>query len=119
MDLSSEMDINVVRRYSHLGEKLLCTTYNALGVKLKYTLNVCNGYARYKAKAHAVNKNTYTRASQPGERIFVDTNGPFPEILIGNWYWIGIVDNYSRYYWSLFTKTKSQLPKIWKSFLRR
>ena len=29
-------------------------------------------------------KNTYKRASQLGESIFVDTTGPFPEILIGD-----------------------------------
>ena len=38
LGLSSKMEINVVHRYSYMGEKLLCTTYNALGVKLTGTL---------------------------------------------------------------------------------
>ena len=35
----------VIHRYSHLGEKLLRTTYNALGVNLTVTLQVCGGCA--------------------------------------------------------------------------
>ena len=105
------MDINVVHKYSHMGERLLCTTYNALGVKLTGTLQVYDGCARSKAKYCTVRKKTYTRVSQPVERIFVDTTGPFLETFIWNRYWIGILDNYSRYSWSFFTETKSQLPK--------
>ena len=41
----------------------------------------------------------------------MDTTAPFPENLIGNWYWIGVVDNYSRYSWGLFKKKSSQLTK--------
>ena len=55
-------------------------------------------------------KKTYTRESQPGEMIVVDTAGPFMESLIGNRYWIVIVDDYSLYSWSFFMKTKAQLP---------
>ena len=45
-----------------------------------------DGYERSKAKARAVSKKNYTRASNPQERIFVETTGPFTESLIGNWY---------------------------------
>ena len=88
------MDINVVHQYSHIGEKLLRLTYVALGVNLTGMLQVCDGCARSKAKACAVRNKTYTRASKLGERIFVDTNGPLTEILIGKQYWIYVVDDY-------------------------
>ena len=101
------MDINVLHGYSHLGEKLLRTTYNSIGVKLTGTLQVCGICASSKEKVCAVRKKTYTRASQPGERIFVDTTGPFTESLIENRYWISVVDDYIRYSWSFFTKTMS------------
>ena len=78
MVLTSEMDINVVHGYSHLGEKLLRITHNALGVKLTGTLQLFGGCARSKAKARAVKKNTYMRALHPGESIFVYVTGPFP-----------------------------------------
>ena len=101
----------MVHRYSHLGEKLLRITYNALGAKLTGTQQIFAGCTRSKAKSRVVRKKNYTRVSQPGEIIFVETTGPFPESLIGDRYWIGVVDDYSRYSWSLFTKTKLQLPK--------
>ena len=105
------MDINVVHRYSNLIETLFLITYNALKFKLIGTLQVYVVYARSKAKSRAVRKKTYTRAYKSVEIIFVDTTGPYPEIFIGNRYWIGIVDNDSRYSWCLFTKTKLKLPR--------
>ena len=49
----------------------------------------------------------------------MDTTGPFLEILIGNRYWIGVVDNYSRYSWIFFTETKPQLPKNTEEFFEK
>ena len=51
--------------------------------------------------------------------VLVDTTGLFRDILIGNQYWIGVVDNYSRYSWILFTKTKYQLPKNMEEFFEK
>ena len=102
-----------------MGEKFLRTEYNALGVNLTVTLQVCDGCARSKEKARGVINKRYTRASQPGERIFVETTDPFLESLTENRYWIGVSEDYRRYSWSFFTKTKSQLPKNMEDFLRR
>ena len=90
---------------------MLCINYKALGVKLTGTLQVYDGCARSKEKARTVRKKTCMRVSQPVERIFVDTTGTFPESLIGNWYWIGVVHHCSRYSWSFFMNTKLQLTK--------
>ena len=109
LGLSRKMDINVVYRY---------ITYNALSVNLTVTIQACGGYARSKEKACAVREKTYKRLSQPGESIFVDMTGPFLESLIGNQYWIGIVDDCSRYSWSFSKKTKSQLPKNMVEFFK-
>ena len=70
-------------------------TYGALGVKLTGTLEFCDDCARSKAKVITVRKKTYALATKTRERNFVEMNGPFPEILIGNHYWIGVVDVYS------------------------
>ena len=85
--------------------------YNAPGVKLTGTLQVCDGCEKSKANVRVVRVNNYKIASHLGERVFVDNTGPFLESLIGNWYWIGVVDDYSRYSWGFFMKTKAQLPK--------
>ena len=59
------MYINVVHRDSHLGEKLLRTTYNALGVKLIGLLQFCDGCARSKVKSGEVMEKTYAILSHP------------------------------------------------------
>ena len=82
------MDINVLHRYSHLEENLLRLTYDNLGFKLAGTLQVCDGCAESTSKARDARKKTYTRSSNTGERMFLDTTGPFLESLIGNWHWI-------------------------------
>ena len=51
--------------------------------------------------------------------IFAHTTGPFLESLIGIWYWIGVGDDYSRYSWSFFTKTKYRLPKKMEYFFEK
>ena len=86
-------------------------TYNALGVKLTGTLQVCDGCARSKEKYCAARKKTYKRVSNLGERTFVATTSLFLESLISNQYWIGVVDDHNRNSWSFFMNTKSQLPK--------
>ena len=86
LGLTRETDINVVHRYSHLGEKFLRLTYDALDIQLTGTLQVCDFCASSKAKTRVFRKKTYTRASKPGERVFVDTTGTLPESLVGNRY---------------------------------
>ena len=82
----------MVRQYSNIGLKLCCPTFYALGVNMIGMLQFCDGCAISKAKAREVMNKMYTRASKPGERIIVETTGPFPESLIGNRYCIVVVD---------------------------
>ena len=81
-----------------------------MGVKLTGTLQFCDGCSRSKEKSRSVRKKTYTRASNQGESVFVNTTGLFPESLIGGRYWIGVIDDYSRCYWSLFMNAKLEVP---------
>ena len=90
---------------------MLGITYDALGIQLNGTLEVCDGCARSKTKLRAVRKKTYIHATNPGQRILVENNGPFPESLIDNGCRIVVVDSYIRDFWILFTKKKLKLPK--------
>ena len=94
-------------------------TYDTLSFKLTGTLQACDSCARSKEKARALIKKTYTRASKPGEIIFVDTTGTFLENLIVKCYWIEVVDKYSHYPCSFFRKTKSQLPKKMEQYFAK
>ena len=62
-----------------------------------------------KAKSRAVRKKTYARSSHMGGRVFVDMTVTFTESLIGNWFWIGVLDDHNRYSRSFFMKIKLQL----------
>ena len=112
------MDINTAHSLCHLGEKLLRVTFSELGVKLTGQLKPCEGCCRANARAKAVRKSTNVRATKPGERLFVDTSGPYPESLSGNRYWIQIVDDFSRKGWSKFRKSKVDLPKVVEEHVR-
>ena len=48
LDLPHELDINEVHQYPHIIEKLLHLTYDALGIKLTGTIQVCDGFERSK-----------------------------------------------------------------------
>jgi transposase InsO family protein len=65
-----------------------------------------------KAKAKAVKKFTDTKATQPGERLFMDTTGPFEPTCGGNRYDVKIVDQYSRKTWGARIKNRSEIPRL-------
>ena len=110
--LPTYIDINTAHGYCHLGERLLNTTFRELGVKLTGTLKACNGCCRANAKAKGVNKFSTTVATEIGERLFVDTSGPYPATESGNKYWVCLVDDKTRKSWSKFRNTKGDLAKI-------
>ena len=85
---------------------------------MKGALQVCDSCARSKAKSRAVRKKRYTRVSNLGEKLFVH-DWSIPEGFIGNRYWVGLVENYRRYSWIFFIKTKLQLPKKMEEFLEK
>ena len=76
------------------------------------TLRSCDGCSKAKAKAKAVSKVSTVQAVLPGERIFVDTSGPYKKSIVGSNYWILVVDQFSGKSWSFFVKKKNLLSKI-------
>jgi hypothetical protein len=88
----------------HKGEALLQKTYNRLGVQLTGILKPCEGCGYTKAKAKAVSKTTTVKATKPGERLFLDTTGPFSPTLNGYKFWIEAVDDYTRHGFCEFNK---------------
>jgi hypothetical protein len=75
--------------------------------KLTGDLLPCGSCALAKAKAKSVPKSTQTRATKPGERLFLDISGPFNETLKKNKFWLRIVDDHTRYCWNLFLQRKN------------
>ena len=57
-------------------------------------------------------KTTNVKATRPGERLFVDTTGPFPDVAQKNKYLFGGVDDFSGKMFMMFGTNKSQLVKF-------
>ena len=64
-----------------------------------------------KSKQKNVNKLSKKRATEPGERLFIDTSGPYPRIMGGNTYWLKIVDDYSLNNWNFLMKKKNEVAR--------
>jgi transposase InsO family protein len=107
------MDINEAHeKFAHLSEGLLRKTALHYGYKLTGTLMPCDGCMKAKAKAKAVKKFTETKATKPGERLFMDTTGPFEPTCGGTRYDVKIVDQYSRKTWGARIKNRSKIPRL-------
>src|SRR4051794_41030617 len=67
-------------------------------------------------KQHIVyGKNKMKRATRPLERIHSDTSGLLPPGVSGSRYYIVFIDDFSRYTWVYFLKTKSA-PEVCQVF---
>ena len=85
-------------------------TVTAMAKKEDWTLTgsakPCGSCALAKARAKAIAKSTMTKATVPGERLFLDISGPYSDSLNQNKYWLRIVDDYTRYSWDCFLPRK-------------
>jgi transposase InsO family protein len=60
----------------------------------------------------------HNKAKQPLERVYADVCGPFPCTALGSGakYFLLFIDEYSRYIWVYFLRTRSEVPGIIKQF---
>ena len=113
-----KIDINEAHELlGHVGALSLRETARVFEWELTGQLEVCIGCTEAKAKATAVAKKTTTKATRPGERLFTDISGPYAKSIIGNKYWIMVVDDYPRMKWSFFRKKKSDIGQALDGFL--
>ena len=83
------MDINEAhQKFGHLSEGVLRRSMKYHGYELTGELRTCAACALFKARARPLAKVTKMLAYRPGERIYMDTKGPFPATLSGHTYWI-------------------------------
>ena len=72
----SAADINEFHRsQGHMHEDLLCKTAKQIGVKLSGEVVPCQGCSEAKGIRKPIKPFTYTRATKPAERCFVDLSG--------------------------------------------
>ncbi|KAI2509133.1 PIF1-like helicase [Fragilaria crotonensis] len=111
------MDINEAhRKFGHATEKVVRSLLKTLGIKPTGEWAVCDGCARAKATQKRTNKITTTEAEERGERLYMDTSGPYNETVAGSRYWFKIVDDKTRKSWDFYGAKKSGIKRTFKNF---
>ena len=95
--------------HGHMREGLLRKTAKEVRVKLQGQLVPCQGCSEAKGIRKPVKPFTYTRASKPTERCFVDLSGSKPVKSMGGRKYMMIVrDDFSRFTRVFFLRTKDK-----------
>jgi hypothetical protein len=82
-----------------------------MGIQLQGKLS-CTGCGRVKAREKGVAKKSQRQATRKGERICIDTTGPYPKTGKGTKYWMCALDDYTDMSWLHFAKSKSEMSKF-------
>jgi hypothetical protein len=105
-------------RLGHCGAHLVDSTAQSLDIELTGTLSKCENCTLEKIRQKNVSKESHNKATEPGERIYLDISSMKHSSLGGNKHWLLIVDEATRYKKSFFMKKKSALVEdIMKWFL--
>jgi hypothetical protein len=96
-------------KWGHQSKALLDKSAKHHGIRLEGKLKTCAGCGMFKAKTKAISKSTNLKSSQPGERIFIDTQGPLPKSKGGHKYWMVAVDDYTDKTWGHFAASKRDM----------
>ena len=112
------MDINEAhQKFGHATESVVRETLKALEIIPTGKMSVCDGCARAKATQKRTNKTTKVTADKPGERLFMDTSGPYSETVMGSRYWFKFVDDKTRKSWDFYGARKNAITKFLKDIL--
>ena len=115
---NKEVSINDAHLYfGHIGNSFVEQTLTKEGYHTTGESKPCESCMQAKAKAAGVSKTTDVEAEKPGERLYLDTSGPYSETLGGSQYWGKVVDQYSRKTWGAFMKKKSEIPQMAEALL--
>ena len=114
-----KMNINAAHdAFGHMDEEILREYCKRNNIELKGNMKTCVGCMTAKAQRKPVKKQTNTRATSAGERIYIDTSGPYPQSVRGKKYWFKIVDDYSRKNWNYFMKKKEEVPEVLEEYIK-
>ena len=103
----------------HMHEDLLCKTAKQIGVKLSGEVVPCQGCSEVKGIRKPIKPFTYTRATKPAERCFVDLSGTKSVIksMGGKEYVMIVRDDYSQFTRVFFLRTKDETATYFSKYL--
>ena len=100
------------QRLGHPGKDTTLKSAQILGETISTDISSilpCEDCALAKCRRQDLIKSSSNRASNPGERIYLDTSWVTCDSYGGNKYWFLLVDEMSGMIWSRFEKNKSDL----------
>ena len=113
-----KLDINEAHeKMGHSCAAVLKSTCKQMGIQLVGSLKACEACMKAKARAKPVKKTTDKKATRVGERVFLDTSGPFAPSIRGSKYWGKICDQFSGKTWDRFLTNKSLIPDMVEEIL--
>lgn len=98
--------------FGHVSETATRKMADAFGIKVTGTMELCDACALAKGKQKNVAKETTTTSSKPGERLYIDISSVNAVSIGGSKFMVMVVDDYTRYKWSMFIKAKSDLTSV-------
>ena len=104
-------------KWGHQCRVILSKSANHYGVTLQGKLDTCAGCGAFKAKVKAISKTTEIAATEPGERIFIDTTGPFPKSKGGHKYWMVAVDDKTDKTWTHMAQSKKNMSTFVRNLI--
>ena len=91
-----DIDVNIAHdQWGHHGERRLKEMASVYGFRLTGNLRPCDACGIAKVSQSRISKSTKIKATQPAERLFMDTTGPFSESSPQYRYLHGAVDDFS------------------------
>ncbi len=101
------------RKLGHPSEEITKQTAQYYGWKITGTFKPCSNCQTAKSKQNSVMKETGTKSTIPGERIFIDTSSVRTKSFGGSKFWLLVVDDCTDVAWSAFLRKKSdQVDRI-------
>ena len=104
-------------KWGHSCKDLLDKTARHHGIQLQGKLTHCSGCGAFKAKTKAITRTTEIKSTKPGERIYIDTTGPFPKSKGGHKYWMVAVDEFTDRTWTHFSASKKHMCTFVKEII--
>jgi hypothetical protein len=92
-------------------------TLQALEIIPTGKMSVGDSCARARATQKRTNKITKVTADKPGERLFIDTSGPYSETVMGSRYWFKFMDDKTRKSWDCYGARKNAITKFLNNIL--
>ena len=114
------IDINVAHdQWGHHGERRLREMASIYGFRLTGNLRPCDACGIAKISQTRISKSTKVKATMPGERLYMDTTGPFSQCSPQTRYLHGAVDDFSGKMFAQFSSAKSQMKNFAEKVIRK